>query len=1020
MKKFIFCIFILMLGAQAQEIGAKYLIITHDNFYNDIQPLAQWKHKKGMRTKVVKFSEIGTTSTQIKSYITYGFNNWQIRPEFVLLVGSPDLIPWGQTYPYTYSDHPYMNMNTDIYNEILLGRLTVHNTTEAQTVVNKILLYERTPYMGDTAWMRNACLIVAEDGLTYPPVPGTDDYIYWGDSRHAYNLMLANGYNRMDTLSTLLGDNYNDVIQSVNNGVGFVQFRGQGVGNWWGPFGVNPDNTANGSMLPIVLSITCSTIGTGSTPATAERWLLTGTPTTPRGASGYFATTTVRSHVAQIRSAVARGFFTAIFTNGQRTFGEACEGGRLNLYNLYSDTQDYQGFATLGDPEMNIWTATPRSIDVAHVPSLAAEDETLLVTVTLSNGGPIDSALVCAVLDTTVYSYGITDNNGQIVLQLPTMHPGQMDITVTGRNLIPHEGTIEIVGDNAYLQYQSHILNDSLGNNNGIPENGETILLTATIANIGLMAATGVSATLRSDDEFVSIIDSVSYYGDIQPQDSASNISPYAIAISNICPDGHIAVLRLLMTDSGSNEWISNFSIIITNTASGTWVGPDEYGYYIYDDTDTLTGYAPTFDWYDGTMAIVPEISDEDADTVTYSLPFTFPFYGLSYNAVGMCSNGFLEMGVSTHRFGVNTQIPAAGGPRRLLAAFWDDLDPTVDSGSGDVYYAYDTTNHRYIVEFRSIGHWGTVPQTQRETFQVQLLDPQYYTTPTGDGEILFLYDTVMNASSNTVGIEDHTETRGLQYVYNNSYHPNAAPLQNGRALLITTKTPAGIWLHTVDFSFEDSTGGNNNGIIDPGETIQIYLQLMNSGNAAANNVTTILRTGDPDASITDSTAEFGLISQGSVAANYGDPYVVEISTTPSDTTIGFVLYISCNSGAYHKSDYFTFYLYGSPGVEEQKTGMLGVVSLNICPNPFKLSTDINYTIPYAGYATHENATLKIYDVTGRMVKDFSGLLSANAYQSSISWDGTDDIGRRVANGIYFIALDSQGIKERAKVILVK
>jgi hypothetical protein len=1018
MKKFIFLIILLMLSANSQEIGAKYLIITHDNFYNDIQPLAQWKHKKGMRTKVVKLSEIGTTSSQIKSYITYGFNNWQIRPEFVLLVGSPDLIPWGLTSPY--SDNPYMNMNTDIFNEILLGRLTVHNTTEAQTVVNKILLYERTPYMEDSTWVRNACLIVAEDGYTYPPQPGTDDYIYWGDSRHAYELMLANGYNRMDTLSSLLGHNYNDVIQSVNNGVGFVQFRGQGVGNWWGGFAVNPDNTSNGSMLPMVLSITCRTIGTGSLPADAERWLLTGSPTSPRGASGYFATTTVRSHVANIRSAVSRGFFTAIFTEGKQTFGEACEGGRLNLYNLYSDTYDYQGFATLGDPEMNIWTATPKSIDVAHVQSLAAEEETLGVTVTLSNAGPIDSALVCVVLDTTVYEHGVTDNNGHVLLQLPSMHPGQMEITVTGKNLYPYEGTIEIVGNNAYLQHQSHTINDSLGNNNGIPENGETILLRTTIANIGLMPASGVSATLRSDDEFVAIIDSVSYYGDIQPQDSALNMSPYVIAISNSCPDGHIAVFQLRMTDFGSNEWLSNFPLVIANNVSGAWIGPDEYGYYIYDDTDTMTGYAPTFDWYDGTMSIVPEISDEDADTVTYSLPFVFPYYGLSYTSVGLCSNGFLEMGASTHRFGTNTQIPASGGPRRLLAAFWDDLDPTVDSGSGDVYYANDTTNHRYIVEFRSIGHWGTVPQTQRETFQVQLLDPQYYPTPTGDGEVLFLYDTVMNASSNTVGIEDHTETRGLQYVYNNNYHPNAAPLQNGRAILVTTKAPAGIWLHTVDFSFEDSTGGNNNGIIDPGEIIQVYVQLMNSGNANANDVTTILRTGDPDAVITDSTANFGMIGQGTVATNYGDPYVVQISATPSDTTIGFVLHITCNSGAYHKSDYFTFYLYGSPGVEEQKTGVMGVITLDICPNPFMRSTDINYTIPNIGYTNGNHPTLKIYDVTGRTVRDLSGSLSATGPGSSIRWDGTDDNGRRVANGIYFIALQSHGIHERAKVILVK
>ncbi len=1018
MRKVVFFIFLLVLGGHAQEIGAKYLIITHDNFYNDIQPLAQWKHKKGMRTKVVKLSEIGATSNQIRDYITYAYNNWPVQPEFVLLVGQPDLLPWGQTYPY--SDYPYMNMDTTFFNEILAGRLTVHNNTEAQTVVNKILLYERTPYMGDSTWFRNACLIVREDGSVYPPMPGTDDYIYWGDSRHAYDLMLDNSYNRMDTLSRLLGDDYNDVTQSVNNGVGFVQYRGQGVSNWWSPFGVNPDNTANGGMLPIVLSITCSTIGTGSTPATAERWLLTGTPTNPRGGSGYFATTTVRSHVAHIRSAVSRGFFTTIFTERKRTFGEACEGGRLNLYNLYSDDYDYKGFATLGDPEMNLWTAIPKQIDVAHPVSLTTDDDSLLVTVTMDGVAPISDALVCVVLDTTVYVHGETDNNGQIVLHLPSIHPGQMDITVTGRNLYPYEGIIEIVGNSAYLQHQSHTINDSLGNNNGIPENGETILITTTIRNIGLMPASGVTATLRSVDAFISIIDSVSYFGDIYAQDSATNVSPFVVAIANTCPDGHISLFDLLMTDTDSNTWVSNFSVVITNSVSGAWVGPDQYGYYIYDDTDTMTGYAPTFDWYDGVMSIVPEITDEDADTVTYSLPFAFPFYGLIYNSLGLCSNGFLEMGASTHRFGSNTQIPAAGGPRRMLAPFWDDLDPTPDSGAGDIYYAYDTLNHRYIVEFRGVGHWGTTPQTQRETFQVQLLDPQYYTTPSGDGEILFLYDTVMNGGSNTVGIEDHTESRGLQYVYNGTYHQNAVPLANRRAILVTTKTPAGIWLYITNYSFDDSTGGNNNGIVEPGETIEIRVQLINSGNAQASDVSAILRSGDPDVSITDSTAGFGTIPSGSSSSNSGDPYVVEITATPVDTTIGFVLYISCNNGAYYKSDYFTCYLYGMPGVKEHTINALGVTSLNVCPNPFMSSTDISYTIPYSGYTTPSNSTLRIFDVTGRIVRNLSELLLLNGFQATLRWDGTDNKGRHVPNGVYFVALDSQSAHERVKVILVR
>jgi len=44
---------------RAQEVGARYLIITHDNYYEALQPLAEWKTQKGMKAKIVKLSEIG-------------------------------------------------------------------------------------------------------------------------------------------------------------------------------------------------------------------------------------------------------------------------------------------------------------------------------------------------------------------------------------------------------------------------------------------------------------------------------------------------------------------------------------------------------------------------------------------------------------------------------------------------------------------------------------------------------------------------------------------------------------------------------------------------------------------------------------------------------------------------------------------------------------------------------------------------------------------------------------------------
>ena len=39
--------------------------------------------------------------------------------------------------------------------------------------------------------------------------------------------------------------------------------------------------------------------------------------------------------------------------------------GKLQIYNEYHDSMDYMGFNLLGDPELNIWTAVPKPLEVS-------------------------------------------------------------------------------------------------------------------------------------------------------------------------------------------------------------------------------------------------------------------------------------------------------------------------------------------------------------------------------------------------------------------------------------------------------------------------------------------------------------------------------------------------------------------------------------------------------------------------------------------------------------------------------
>lgn len=561
MKTTAILLLVLCVTASAQETGARYLVITHDNFYNDIKPLAEWKHKKGMRTKVVTLSQIGSSITAIKNYVTNAYNTWPIRPEYLLLVGAPNYLPFPQISGW-YTDNHYTNVTGDIYNEILSGRLTVHSSTEAQTVVNKILSYERSPNTTDSSWFKKACLIVNRDY-------DQDDSIYFSDAYHAAALMTANGFVEIDTLCDQYGHNSSTVVNRVNSGRSIVMYRGQGFNNWSYPFGVNPDGTQNGTKLPIVLSITCRTVGTGSTPAAAERWLLTGTPTNPRGAAGYFATTTTGSGIAHLRSAVAKGFHDSLFLGSKKTFGHACEGGRIKVYTMYpyySGENEYRGFTTIGDPEMNIWTGTPCSLLVTHPATIPIGVASFTVNVSrASNSIPMNDAIVCVMseADSTVYVVDSADANGNAFF---TLHPQLIDdtihVTVTGRNLQPYEGEMVTIQAGFYVNYYASTIDDTLGGNgDNLINPDEDINMPLWVKNLGTNTATDVIGVLRTSDSYTVITDSLRSYGTmLVNQICSTGTNGYRFSVATNVPDGHMINFDLFCRDIDDSSWVSEFN----------------------------------------------------------------------------------------------------------------------------------------------------------------------------------------------------------------------------------------------------------------------------------------------------------------------------------------------------------------------------------------------------------------------------------------------------------------------------
>ena len=107
------------------------------------------------------------------------------------------------------------------------------------------------------------------------------------------------------------------------------------------------------------------------------------------------------------------------------------------------------------------------------------------------------------------------------------------------------------------------------------------------------------------------------------------------------------------------------------------------------------------------------------------------------------------------------------------------------------------------------------------------------------------------------------------------------------------------------------------------------------------------------------------------------------------------------------------------PGIEEHNQTSTSNSILEIYPNPFRQITDIRYQMQDAR-CKMQDISLKIYDVSGRLVRSFNLASDFLSLASTISWDGTDDLGRQVTQGIYFIKLESSGFKAIEKVILLR
>jgi len=573
------------------------------------------------------------------------------------------------------------------------------------------------------------------------------------------------------------------------------------------------------------------------------------------------------------------------------------------------------------------------------------------------------------------------DYDIEIAADTPDNHQVVFTLTTTsGANTWTSRFWLTISGCD--LDVQSYAVVDG-GNSVLDPE--ETATLQVTMVNNGQVTLSNVTGRLVSLDGLVRVDDNDATFGSIAPGNTATCITDaFEITALSLLVPGMQIPFQLTLSNAEGYEEVETFMLQAGTVSMDDPLGPDSYGYVVYDSGDTGYIDCPVYDWIEinpsnggpGTQLTGINDTGNDQDDIVYvNLPFTFTFYGEDYTQMGISSNGFVTFSPDYQNSSFrNWPIPGAMGPSPMIAAMWDDLW----TNGGGVFTWYNGEEHFYVVQWDCV---NSTSSSSDEVFEIILYDPEYYLTSTFDGPIKIQYqdfnnvDSYFSASGGqgnycTVGLEDHTELAGLQYTYNNTYPTAARAITDGTALYFTGRP----------VSFEDSylILGNivtydedNSGIIDVGESVDLGIYLENVGLSPATNVSAVLSTTDAYVSIITEASDYSDIPSECTGVNR-DFFTFDVSTLcPDGHAINFT--INCSDDDSEWVYAFTLVAY-KPRLEMTTTliwdaggnndgimdpGEEGVLIINVANTSDTYANDIQATLTTSSpYITLEETSV--------------------------------------------------------------
>lgn len=575
----------------------KYVIVADPMFQSQLQPFVEWKTRKGF-TVVEAYTDdpaVGSTTSSIKAYLQGLYDAGSPAdpaPSFVLFVGDVDQIPaWNGNSSWHVTDLLYVEYTGDYFPEIYYGRWSANNTGELQPQIDKTLQYEKYT-MPDPAYLNEVVMVAGMDAGH-----GND----WGNGQINYGtenyFNLAHGLSSHTYLYPNSGNHSADIIQDISNGVSFGNYTAHCSPSGWADpsFTISDIAGLQNQDEYCVLIGNCCQSNEFEINCFGEAILRAEN----KGAVAYIGGTNSTYWDEDYYFGVGVGAITedppsyaeTTLGNYDRSFhdhGEPWEDWYTTTYQVIfagnlavtegapgSAEYYWEIYCVMGDPSLMCYFGVPDPLSVSYDPLMPLGATSFTVNTEAY-------AYVGISKDGVLHGAALADANGIAVVPLdPIQVPGDADIVVTKQNAQPYIGTVAVSNPSGpYVVLSDITINDPTGNNNGLADYGEAILLDAELENLGAADAVDVEATISSTDDYVTITDNIASWGTIASGSSQLQTDAFAFDVDALIPDQHIAFFEMEITGSSKDVWQSSFNITLNAPVleAGPFVVDDSQG----------------------------------------------------------------------------------------------------------------------------------------------------------------------------------------------------------------------------------------------------------------------------------------------------------------------------------------------------------------------------------------------------------------------------------------------------------